>query len=89
MLDRDALNGAVLRVRRTGDRFRPLGCGDRLLSDFMTDRKQDRPLRDVTPLVARGNRVLWVCGLGISEEARLTDATENAVRLTCRLLFEM
>ena len=89
VLNRNALDGAVLRIRRPGDRFRPLGCGDRLLSDFLTDRKLDRPLRDVTPLIARGNRVLWVCGLGISEDVRLGSPTDDAVRLVCRLLFEM
>ena len=72
VLDPAALQGAVLRTRRAGDRFRPLGCGDRLLSDYLTDKKIDRPLRDAMLLVAVGERVHWVCGLGISEEAKLT-----------------
>ena len=84
-----ALEGAVVRTRRPGDRFRPLGCGDRLLSDFLTDRKIDRPLRDCLALVARGNRVLWVCGAGISEDVRLTGAEPEAVRLECRYSFDM
>ncbi len=54
-----------------GDHIRPLGCGDRLLSDYFIDRKVDRPLRDVTPLVAVGDRVHWVIGHGISREAAL------------------
>ena len=88
VLDADALSGAVVRTRRPGDRFRPLGCGDRLLSDFFTDRKHDRPLRDWTALVARDDRVLWVCGLGISQDARLKE-TSRAVRLECRYAFDM
>ena len=87
-LNPTALQGAVLRTRRPGDRFRPLGCGDRLLSDFFIDRKLDRPLRDCTALVARGNRVLWVCGLAIAEEAKLSDGCE-AVELDCRYTFDM
>lgn len=71
VLNPASLEGAVLRTRRNGDRIRPLGCGDRLLSDYLIDKKVDRPLRDATPLVAVGNRVLWVCGLGISQEAAL------------------
>ena len=59
-LDPDALERAVLRTRRPGDRIRPLGCGDKLLSDYFIDKKVDRPLRDVTPLVAVGGRVHWV-----------------------------
>ena len=89
VLDADALLGAVLRTRRDGDRFRPLGCGDRLLSDFLIDRKVDRPLRDDIALIARGDRVLWVCGLGISQDARITGETRAAVRLACRYTFDM
>ena len=79
VLNAKALAGAVVRTRRKGDRIRPLGCGDRLLSDYFIDRKVDRPLRDVTPLVAAGDRVHWVCGYGISREAALVpgcDAVE-------------
>lgn len=71
-LNADALAGAVLRTRQPGDRIRPLGGGDKLLSDYFIDRKLDRPLRDMTPLVAVGHRVLWAVGLGIAQEARLT-----------------
>ena len=87
-LDADALAGAVVRARRAGDRIRPLCCGDRLLSDYMTDKKLDRPLRDCLPLVAKGERVLWACGLGISEDAKLTGRTRRAVALRCRHAYE-
>lgn len=83
LADAASLTGAVLRTRRSGDRFHPLGApGDRLLSDYLTDRKLDRPLRDYQPLLARGNRVLWVCGLGMSEHMRVTDHTRRIVRLS-------
>lgn len=81
VLDADALRGAVVRTRRDGDRFRPLGTGDRLLSDYLTDRKIDRPLRSCIPLVAVGSRILWVAGVGISEDARLRPDTRNAIEL--------
>lgn len=76
-----ALEGAVLRTRRSGDRMRPLGCGDRLLSDVLTDKKVDRPLRDALPLVAKGNRILWAVGLCIAEEAKIRAPGEKAVLL--------
>lgn len=88
VVDAAALEGAVLRTRRPGDRFRPLGCGDRLLSDYFTDRKLDRPLRDCVALAAQGNRVLWVCGMGISEDVKLTPRTRTAALLTCRYAFD-
>ena len=83
VLNAGALAGAVVRTRRAGDRIRPLGCGDRLLSDYFIDRKIDRPLRDLIPLVAVGERIHWVCGLGISEESSVKPGDE-AVSLRCR-----
>ena len=80
VLNAAALAGAVVRTRRDGDRIRPLGGGDKLLSDYFIDKKIDRPLRDEIPLVAAGNRVLWVCGLGIAREAAVFPGDE-AVRL--------
>ncbi len=79
-LSAEALADAVLRTRRPGDRVRPLGCGDKLLSDWFIDRKVDRPLRDAMPLVAKGSRVLWVVGGCIAEEAKLT-GRERAICL--------
>lgn len=83
LFDPAALHGAVLRLRISGDRFHPLGApGDRLLSDYLTDKKIDRPLRDWLPLVAVGGRVLWVCGVGMSETARVRDFNRCVARLT-------
>ncbi|MGN1005519.1 MAG: tRNA lysidine(34) synthetase TilS [Aristaeellaceae bacterium] len=82
VLDAQALGGAVLRTRRSGDRIHPLGApGDRLLSDHLIDRKVDRPLRDVLPLIAIGSRVLWVAGQGIAEDARITQTTRARARI--------
>lgn len=82
-LSRPALAGATIRFRREGDWIRPLGMrGRKLLSDYLTDRKIDRPLRDCLPLIARGNEVLWAVGVGISETCALRARTE-AVRLEC------
>ena len=83
VVDAEALNGAVLRTRQSGDRIRPLGApGSRLLSDFLIDRRIDRPLRDFTPLIAREGRVLWIGGMGVAEEARITESTRAPARIT-------
>lgn len=89
VLDADTLVGAVVRTRRAGDRIRPLGCGEKLLSDFFTDKKVDRPLRDCVALVAKGRDVLWACGLGIAEGAKLTGHTRRAVKLVCQYSFDI
>lgn len=81
VLRRDALAGAILRTRRAGDRIRPLGSGEKLLSDYFTDKKLDRPLRDYVPLVAVDQDILWVVGMGISENARIRSNAETAIQL--------
>ena len=83
IVDAEALSGAVLRTRQSGDRIHPLGApGSRLLSDFLIDRRIDRPLRDFTPLIARDKRILWIGGLGVAEEARITESTRARARIT-------
>lgn len=77
------LEGCVWRTRRDGDRMRPFGGpGGKLLSDYFTDRKIDRPFRDWIPLLARGNEILWAVGVGASEALRLGPECEAAARLT-------
>ena len=82
-LDAQAVSGAILRTRQSGDHFHPLGApGDRLLSDYLTDRKIDRPLRDFLPVLARERRILWIGGVGISETAKLRGDSTCAIRIT-------
>lgn len=83
VLDPTALTGTVLRTRRQGDRIHPLGMkGTKSLSDYMTDLKIPRPLRDGVPLIARGDTVLWAVGLGVSQDCALKG--DAAVRLECK-----
>ena len=85
VLSRKALEGAVLRTRAEGDRIAPFGMrGSKSLSDYLTDLKIDRPLRDMIPIIAKGNDVLWAVGCGISRECAL-DGTD-AVKLECEYI---
>lgn len=82
VLEKRAVDGAALRTRRPGDRIAPLGMeGSKSLSDYFTDRKLDPPLREITPVIARGSEILWVVGHGISRVCALNG--HEAVRLTC------
>ncbi len=82
ILDRAAVTDASLRLRKPGDWISPLGTkGRKSLSDYLTDRKIDRPLRDRLPILACGSEVMWVVGVGISGRAALGDNSE-AVELT-------
>jgi tRNA(Ile)-lysidine synthase len=77
-----ALHGACLRFRRPGDVIRPLGMlGTQTLKEYMIAKKVDQPFRDGTPLLACGNRILWVVGTGISQEAAVINSTRQCILL--------
>lgn len=65
-----------------GDRMRPLGMeGSRKLQDILTDAKVPRRSRPFVPVVRDGERVVWVAGVGMSDDYRVGDSTTEAVRL--------
>lgn len=69
--------GSELRFRKEGDIISPFGMkGTKTLSDYMTDRKIPRPLRDGIPLLCRENRVLWVIGYGPDSLCRVNENEE-------------
>jgi tRNA(Ile)-lysidine synthase len=72
----------LVRARRPGDRFHPLGApGIRKVSDFLIDRKVPRAQRDGVPILACGERVLWVVGHRIEETAKVPPGTQRALRV--------
>lgn len=65
---------------REGDRMRPLGLGGtKKLSDLLVDVKVPQRLRRVTPVVRDAERVVWVAGVRLAEECRVTPATRRVV----------
>ena len=76
----------VVRNRRPGDRFRPLGLGGgKKLQDFFVDRKIARERRDRVPIVVdQSGRIVWVAGYGIDERFRVTDSAQAVVVLRLR-----
>ncbi len=73
----------LLRTRQAGDRFRPQGMqgSEVRLSDFLINIKIPRRWRDHLPLVVADDRILWVAGLRLSEEALVRTDTERVVYL--------
>ncbi len=71
-----ALGPFVLRTRRRGDPFQPLGMNGQTLklSDFMINRKIPVQARSHWPLLANSTHILWVPGHRLAEQAQL--ATE-------------
>ena len=71
----------MIRNRRDGDRFRPVGApGRRKLKEYFIDRKVDRESRDRIPLIACGSEVLFVPGFAASEQARVDENTARMLR---------
>ncbi|MBT9160719.1 MAG: tRNA(Ile)-lysidine synthase [Dehalococcoidia bacterium] len=78
------LTGAelVVRSRRDGDRFQPLGMGEsKKLQDFMVDARIPRFWRDRVPLVCAGGQIIWVVGWRIDHRVRVTDSTRRVLCL--------
>jgi tRNA(Ile)-lysidine synthase len=76
----------AVRTRQPGDRFRPLGApGRRKLQAVLEDRKVPREERDRVPVIvdARG-RVVWVAGVALAEECRVTAPEAGEVILNLR-----
>jgi tRNA(Ile)-lysidine synthase len=73
----------AVRNRRPGDTFRPLGLiGRKTLQDFFVDAKIARIERDITPVIVdAAGRIVWVAGLALAEEFRVTAATRDVVIL--------
>jgi len=82
-LDAEAAGGRlVVRRRRPGDRFQPLGMrSPKKLQDFFVDAHLPRSARNAVPLVCVGERILWVVGCRIAEWARVTGSTGRVLRL--------
>ena len=84
LFDMDKLSGQiVVRRRRDGDRFTPLGMsGSKKLQDFLTDAKVPKNHRDSIPIVLAGNKIIWIVGHRPSDHAKLASATRHTLCLT-------
>ena len=73
----------LVRNRRPGDAFRPLGLkGHKKLQDFFVDAKIGRAEREITPVIVdSAGRIVWVAGHALAEEFRVTEATRDVVIL--------
>lgn len=84
VIDAGVVDGDALTVDSwsKGDRMRPLGMsGTKKVSDLFVDAKVPRGKRATVPVVRDGTRIVWVAGLRMSEEYRVTAETTRALRL--------
>jgi tRNA(Ile)-lysidine synthase len=73
----------VIRTRRRGDRFHPLGMGEGTikLADFFINVKLPQSARKGWPLVCVGEQIAWVPGYRIGHPFRVTADTKELVKL--------
>jgi len=79
MIDLDKLTGSILiRSRKEGDRFMPLGMKDmKKLKDFFIDEKVAKYDRDLVPIFADGEKLIWVCGHRIDERVKVDKSSSR------------
>ncbi len=73
--------GAVVRTREEGDRFRRCGGREKKLSDYLTDIKIPRYMRDKLLLIACGQKVYAILGVEISDEVKITESTQKIYKI--------
>ncbi|MBI4284631.1 MAG: tRNA lysidine(34) synthetase TilS [Chloroflexi bacterium] len=72
----------VVRTRRRGDRFQPLGMAQpKKLGEFMIDSKIPQAWRPHVPIVASRQQIVWVVGWRIDERVKVTESTRQVLRL--------
>jgi tRNA(Ile)-lysidine synthase len=77
------LEPLTVRGPRPGDRMRPFGAaGSRKLQDIFVDLRVPAAQRAGWPVVLSGERIVWVCGLVQAEEGRITERTDDFIRLS-------
>ena len=77
-------NPLVIRSRRFGDRFKPLGLEGHSvkLAEFFVNLKLPRRARDCWPLVLSGEEIVWLPGFRLAHPFRIQTDTKRVVKLS-------
>ncbi|MDO4262186.1 MAG: tRNA lysidine(34) synthetase TilS [Eubacteriales bacterium] len=78
------IQGIVLRTRRPGDYLSNARGAHKKLKDYLIDCKVPREERDRLILLADGSHVIWVVGMRISEEYKVTERTRRVLKVQKR-----
>jgi len=72
----------VVRFRRAGDRFIPLGlAGEKKVGKFLTSAKVPQATRQKLLIVADSEKIIWVWPIRISEQVKVTGETRKILQL--------
>lgn len=81
--DRDKLKLPLsVRFRNAGDRFQPLGMpAEKKVGKFLTAAQVPQRVRRKVLVIADREKIIWVCPIRISEQAKVTDQTQRILQL--------
>ncbi|HEY4844864.1 MAG TPA: tRNA lysidine(34) synthetase TilS [Candidatus Dormibacteraeota bacterium] len=72
----------VVATRRPGDRMQALGLGQaKRLQDILVDAHVPRHLRDAWPVVSDQEEIVWIPGVTVAQNKRVTPATRRQLHL--------
>jgi tRNA(Ile)-lysidine synthase len=75
-------NDIILRYRKDGDRFSPLGMkGSKKIKDYYMDLKIPKNERNEVPMICFNKEIAWIVGYGISEKFKVKDTTKNVLQI--------
>ena len=68
----------TIRSRRPGDRYRPFGApGSKKLKELLRAKKIPIDHRDGLPVFLSGGKILWIPGLPVADDHRITASTRK------------
>lgn len=84
--DIDKISGKlVIRNRRNGDKIKPLGLGGtKKIKDILIDSKVPLENRNSIPIICDDEKILWLVGHCISEEAKISESTDEVIRISIK-----
>ena len=72
-VDPDKVKGCVIRTRRDGDKFCRVNGKNKLLSDFLNEKKLNKNEKESVLVLAKGDVVYAILGVETAEQAKAED----------------
>ncbi len=72
----------IIRSRKEGDYFYPLGFGKRKkLQDFFVDEKVPREERDLVPVIESEGKIVWIVGYRLDDRFKIDHNTKKCLQI--------
>ncbi len=79
--DLKKLENCVIRTKNAGDYFHRVNGKNKLLSDFLNDKKLTKTEKNALLVLARKNVVFAIIGLEVAEQAKIDENTKTIIHL--------